>query len=61
MNIEKDGIIYFLDKKMGEVNNIYYERVNKIISNNPKNKNELTKLQKDVMFNINKKYLKCDY
>jgi hypothetical protein len=61
MNIEKDGKIYFLEKKMGEVNNIYYDRVNKIICNNPKNKNELEQLKRDVMFNINKKHLKCEY
>jgi hypothetical protein len=61
MNIEKEGIIYFLPKNKGEVNIVYYDRVNSIISNNPKNKFELEKIKKDVNFQINKKHLCCVY
>ena len=61
MNIEKEGVIYFLQKNKGEVNNVYYDRVNKIISNNPKNKQELEKIKKDISFHINKTHLGCDY
>jgi hypothetical protein len=61
MNIEKDGVVYFLQKNTGEVNNVYFDRVNKIISNNPKNKNELEKIKNEVLFQINKKQLGCTY
>jgi len=61
MNIEKDGVVYFLQKNTGEVNNVYFDRVNKIISNNPKNKNELEKIKNEVLFEINKKHLDCTY
>lgn len=61
MNIEKDGVVYFLQKNTGEVNNVYFDRVNKIISNNPKNKNELEKIKNKVSFQINKKHLDCTY
>lgn len=61
MNIEKDGVVYFLQKNTGEVNNVYFDRVNKIISNNPKNKNELEKIKNEVLFQINKKHLGCTY
>ena len=61
MNIEKDGIIYFFEKNKGEVNNIYYERVNKIAEQKPKNKNDLDKIKRDISFNISKKHLGCGY
>ena len=61
MNIEKDGKIYYIQKNKGEVNNIYYDRVNKIISNNPKNKKELEKIKTEISFKINTKYLGCEY
>lgn len=61
MNIEKDGVVYFLQKNTGEVNNVYFDRVNKIISNNPKNKNEFEKIKNEVLFQINKKHLGCTY
>ena len=61
MNIEKDGVIYYIQKNKGEVNNVYYNRVNKIISNNPKNKKELEKIKNDISFKINTKYLGCEY
>ena len=61
MNVEKEGVVYFLQKNKGEINNIYYDRVNKIISNNPKNEVELEKIKKDVNFQIIKKHLGCIY
>ena len=61
MNIEKDCVIYFIEKKKGETNNMYYDRINRIIKNNPSNVKELEKNKKDTMFEINKKYLKCVY
>ena len=30
MNVEKNGVIYFIKKNKGEVNNIYFDRVNSI-------------------------------
>ena len=41
MNIEKDCVIYFIEKKKGETNNIYYDIINIIIKNNPINVKEL--------------------
>jgi hypothetical protein len=61
MNVEKEGVIYFLYKNKGEVNNVYYDRVNRVISNNPKNKNELENKKRDINFQINKKHLGCVY
>lgn len=61
MNVEKDGIIYRIKKNNGEVNNVYYDRVQSIIKEKPKNKISLQKVKKQVMFDINKKYLKCVY
>ena len=61
MNVEKDGIIYRIKKNNGEVNNVYYDRVQSIIREKPKDKISLEKVKKQVMFDINKKHLKCVY
>ena len=61
MNVEKDGIIYRIKKNNGEVNNVYYDGVHSIIREKPKDKISLEKAKKQVMFDINKKHLKCVY
>ena len=61
MNVENDGIIYRIKKNNGEVNNVYYERIQSIIKEKPKNKINLEKVKKQIMFEINKKHLKCVY
>jgi hypothetical protein len=61
MNVENDGIIYRIKKNNGEVNNVYYDRIQSIIKEKPKNKINLEKVKKQIMFEINKKHLKCVY
>lgn len=61
MNIENDCVIYFIEKNKGETNNTYYDRINKIIKSKPKNNKELEEIKKNIMFEINTKYLKCIY
>ena len=61
MNVENDGIIYRIKKNNGEVNNVYYDRIQSIIKEKPKNKINLEKVKKQIMFEINKKHLKCLY
>ena len=61
MNVEKEGVIYFLEKKKGETNNVYFDRVNLIVKDNPKNQSELDNNKKKIMFEINSKYLGCKY
>ena len=61
MNVENDGIIYRIKKNNGEVNNVYYDRIQSLIKEKPKNKINLEKVKKQIMFEINKKHLKCVY
>ena len=61
MNIEKEGIVYFFEKNKGEVNNIYFERINNIAEHKPKNKNDLDKVKREISFVISKKHLGCIY
>ena len=61
MNVENDGIIYRIKKNNGEVNNVYYDWIQSIIKEKPKNKINLEKVKKQIMFEINKKHLKCVY
>ena len=61
MNIEKEGIVYFLEKNKGEVNNTYFERINNIANKTPKNKILLEKIKREIFFDISKKKLGCEY
>ena len=61
MNIEKDGIVYFLKKNKGEVNNFYYDRVNMIIKDKPKNLENINALKRKYEILCNKKFLNCEY
>ena len=61
MNIERDGVLYFIPKNVGEVNKVYFERVNRIIDEKPSNQKEIDKIKNKVQFDINKKYLGCEY
>ena len=61
MNIEKDGVIYFIKKSKGEVNNVYFDRVNFIAESKPKNENDLLIYKKKYEIKCNEKYLNCIY
>jgi len=61
MNIESNGIVYFLSKNKGDVNNIYFDRVNLIVKEEPKTLDNITNLKKKYEMECNKKFLKCGY
>lgn len=61
MNIENDGIIYFIKKNKGEVSNIYYDRVNMIVKDSPKTEQNIHELKRKYELLCNKKFLKCEY
>ncbi len=61
MNVEKNGVIYFIKKSKGEVNNVYFDRINSIANSNPKNNEDLINNKKKYEIQCNEKYLKCVY
>ena len=61
MNVEKNGVIYFIKKNKGEVYNIYFDRVNSISNCKPTKPDELDKLKKKYEIVCNEKFLKCVY
>ena len=61
MNIEKDGIVYFIKREKGELSNYYYDKCKLIISNNPRSNNKLQELLNNYSLILNEKYLKCSY
>jgi ribosomal protein L20 len=61
MNIENGGVIYYLPKIKGEVNTVYFDRINLVIRERPKTLNSIINLNKKYDIECNKKYLKCEY
>jgi hypothetical protein len=61
MNIESHGVVYFLPKNKGEVNNIYFDRANLIIKEAPKTLDNIKMFKKKYEMECNKKFLNCGY
>ena len=53
MNVEKNGVIYFIKKSKGEVNNVYFDRINSIANSNPKNNEDLINNKKKYEIQCN--------
>jgi hypothetical protein len=61
MNVEKNGVIYFTKKNKGEVNNVYFDRINSVAEHKPVNITEFNLYKKKYEKDCNIKYLKCVY
>ena len=61
MNIEKNGVIYFTKKNKGEVNNMYFDRLNLLAESKPSNLKELLENNRKYEKICNEKILKCIY
>tara|TARA_B100001057_G_C22779872_1_gene923221 strand:- start:718 stop:903 length:186 start_codon:yes stop_codon:yes gene_type:complete len=61
MNIEKDGIVYFIKREKGELSNYYFDKCKLILSENPRSSNKLEQLVNKYTIVLNEKYLKCSY
>ena len=60
--IERFDLTRFdIKKNKGEVNNIYFDRVNSISNSKPTKNDELDKLKKKYEIDCNEKFLKCIY
>lgn len=61
MNIEKNGVIYFTKKNKGEVNNMYFDRINLLADSKPDNLKDFINNNKKFEKICNEKILKCIY
>ena len=61
MNIEKNGVIYFTKKNKGEVNNMYFDRINLLADSKPDNLKDFIYNNKKFEKICNEKILKCIY
>lgn len=61
MNIEKNGVIYFTKKNKGEVNNMYFDRINLLADSKPNNLKDFLENNRKFEKICNEKILKCIY
>ena len=61
MEIEYNGISYFIQQDLYECNDLFYKRIWFISKNQPKNKQELNELINYSLFWKNIKYYGCIY
>jgi hypothetical protein len=61
MNIEKNGVIYFTKKNKGEVNNMYFDRINLLADSKSKNLKDFLENNRKFEKICNEKILKCIY
>ena len=61
MEVEYNGISYFIQQDLYECNDLYHKRIWFISKNKPKNKQELNELINYSLFWKNNKYYGCTY
>lgn len=61
MEVEYNGISYFIQQDLYECNDLFYKRIWFISKNQPKNKQELNELINYSLFWKNIKYYGCIY